>query len=443
MIAVNKIRTFSLILAVILLLTGCSYRTVSEFYSLPKRSAGYTNLQSVIQSAMNGWEYAAPQSGEYQQTLQTADLDGDGNNEYLLFAKSNSAEKPLRIFIFCGDGEEYWLQDTIECIGSSFDQVAYVKIQQGKGVQLIVGHQVSDQVPKSMSVYQMVDGNMERILSTNYARYLSCDLDQNGLGEVFVIHSDVENSSKCFAQLYGSHNGTIQRSQEISLSASAESIKRIVVSKLSDGPAAVYVASGLDGNAIITDACALIDGQLTNVSLSAESGTSVQTIRNYFVYADDIDGDGVLELPRLVSLASGTNTDNDETQYVIQWYALNSDGTTVDKMYTYHNFVGRWYLQVDPGIAGELTAAQRGNSYEFGLWDDKNERGQKLMTLYVLTGQRREEQAMEDNRFIVHKNDSTIYAVKLEVASAAYGMTQESLIDSFHLIVDDWNSGMM
>lgn len=439
----KKIRTFALAMAVILLLSGCSFRAVNEFYSVPKRSEGYTNLQSVMQSAMNGFEYAAPLSGEHQQTMQTADLDGDGSNEYLLFAKSSSAEKPLRIFIFSGDGEEYWLQDTIELIGSSFDQVAYVKMQQGNGLQLVVGHQVSDQVLKSMAVYSMADGEMERILTANYARFICCDLDANGLSEIFAIHPDVENTARCVAQLYSSKNGVMERSQEVSLSASADSVKRIVAGKLNDGPAAVYVASGLDENAIITDACALLDGHLTNVSLSAESGTSVQTIRNYYVYAVDIDGDGVLELPRLVSLAEVSNAQSDETQYVIQWYALNSDGSTVEKLYTYHNFVGGWYLQIDPGIAGDLTAAQRGNSYEFGLWDAKNERGQKLLTLYVLTGQRREEQAVEDNRFIVYKNDSTIYAVKLEVASAAYGMTQESLINSFHLIIDDWNLGVM
>lgn len=439
----NRIRIFAALLAVILLLTGCSFRTVSELYSLPKRSKGYNNLQSVIQGTMNGWEYDAPQSGENQQTMQTADLDGDGNNEYLLFAKSNSAEKPLRIFIFSGDGKEYWLQDTIECIGSSFDQVAYVKIRSGKGLQLVVGHQVSDQVLKSMSVYQMADGEIERILTANYSRFLCCDLDENGLSEVFVIRPGAENATRCVAELYGSRNGIIERSQEVSLSASADSIKRIVVGRLYDGPAAVYVASGLDGDSVITDACALLDGHLINVSLSAESGTSVQTIRNYYVYADDVDSDGVLELPRLVSLAAPSGAQSDEDQYVIQWYALNSDGSTMDKLYTYHNFVGGWYLQIDAGIAGDLTVSQRGNSYEFGLWDAQNQRGQKLMTLYVLTGQRREEQAVEDNRFIVYKNDSTIYAVKLEVASAGYGMTQESLIDSFHLIVNDWNSGMM
>jgi hypothetical protein len=253
----------------------------------------------------------------------------------------------------------------------------------------------------------------------------------------------METSTKCVAEMYSSQNGAILRSQVVSLSASTDSIKRIVLGNLNDGTAAVYVASALNENAIITDVCALIEGQLTNVSLSAESGTSVQTIRNYYVYADDIDDDGALELPSLISLASAEDTKTDETQYVIRWYALNADGTAVDKMHTYHNFVGRWYLQVDAKLSGDLTVVQRGNSYEFGLWDAENQQSQKLMTLYVLTGQRREEQAVEDNRFVVCKNESTVYAVKLEVASAAYGMTQESLIDSFHLIVDDWNSGMM
>ena len=67
----KRIKLWAVMLTVVMLLSGCSFRTVNEFYSLPKRSEGYTNLQSVMQSAMSGWEYAAPQSGEYQHTQAT------------------------------------------------------------------------------------------------------------------------------------------------------------------------------------------------------------------------------------------------------------------------------------------------------------------------------------------------------------------------------------
>lgn len=81
------------------LLSGCALRTVDEMYAIPKRSEEYNNLQSAIDSAMYGLTYSAPVSGEHQQSVQMADLDGDGVEEYLVFAQGNSA-KPLQILIF-------------------------------------------------------------------------------------------------------------------------------------------------------------------------------------------------------------------------------------------------------------------------------------------------------------------------------------------------------
>ena len=88
-----------LILALSALLTGCNMPTVDQLYCLPKRYSADSNLQQVIDEAMEDLQYCAPISGNNQQTVQSADLDGDGKDEYLLFAKDNS-EKPLKILIF-------------------------------------------------------------------------------------------------------------------------------------------------------------------------------------------------------------------------------------------------------------------------------------------------------------------------------------------------------
>ena len=96
-----------------LLLTGCSMPTLDELYCLPKRSNSDSNLQEVIDEAMSGLQYSAPISGSNQQTVQAADLDGDGKDEYLLFAKDTS-EKPLKILIFSEIAVGYVLMDTIE-----------------------------------------------------------------------------------------------------------------------------------------------------------------------------------------------------------------------------------------------------------------------------------------------------------------------------------------
>ena len=99
-------------------------------------------------------------------------------------------------------------------------------------------------------------------------------------------------------------------------------------------------------------------------------------------------------------------------------------------------------MELDPKIASSITVSQEGNSYEFLLWNEDYSAYEKLLTIHVLTGQRREEQAVVNNRFVLYRTDTTIYAANLEVASAAHSLTKETLLENFKLIVRDWYDGM-
>ena len=158
----------------ILLLSGCNMTTVDKMYCLPERSQAHDDLQRVMNQAVSGFEYSAPVSGENRQILQMADLDGDGQEEYLLFAKGGT-EKPLRIFIFARDDNQYRLVDTIESSGTAFDQVEYVRMNNRAGLELVVGCQVSDQVLGNLSVYSMIDGQMELAMSSSYTEFRCTD----------------------------------------------------------------------------------------------------------------------------------------------------------------------------------------------------------------------------------------------------------------------------
>ena len=163
-----------------LLFTGCGVRSVQEMYALPRRSQEYSQLQAAIDNAMSGMTYSAPLSGDNQQTVQMADLDGDGTDEYLIFASDNSA-KPLKVLIFVqtGDGS-CRLVETIESNGAAFEQVEYVELDENPGCELVIGRQVSDQVLRSVSVYTYRNGAAEQQLLIGYSRFFTCDLDQNG-----------------------------------------------------------------------------------------------------------------------------------------------------------------------------------------------------------------------------------------------------------------------
>lgn len=421
------------------MLCGCSIHTISDLYCLPMRSEEYTGLQSAIDQIMPGREYSAPISGENRQSVQSADLNGDGKVEYLLFAKSQD-ERPLQIFIFSLVAESYVLLDTISCNGSSFEQVEYVQMNDRPGMEIVVGSQVSDQVLRTVSVYTLVNNQIEQAMSSSYTKFLCGDLDKDNLSELLILRPSTADPTNGIAEMFGFDGGVLSRSPEVNMSGSAESIKRIMLGKLNDGVRAMYVASSIDNNKLITDVYAVVNGNFTNVSLSNESGTSVQTLRNYYVYADDIDNDSVLELPSLISMKTKEEKES-EQQYLIRWFAMTSRGREVDKQYTYHNFVGGWYIHLDKSLAERITVTPKGNSFEFCLWNPSFTETETLFTIYVLTGQKREEQSVADNRFAIYKTDTTIYAGNLEVASAAYGISKETLIQSFQLILQDWKTG--
>ena len=421
-----------------LLLSGCEMLTVDQMYKPPKRSDDFSALQSAINRAIGDMEYSAPRSGENQQIVQTADLYGDGQAECLLFAKGGE-EHPLHILIFSLQDDEYIHTQTIDLPGSAFDKVEYAQMDEKPGLELIVGSQVSDKVSRSVYVFTFSGGEVQQLVMEEYRNFLSVDLDSDTRSELFVLRGGMTQSDKGIVELFNINDGIMERSLEINLSETAENLKRILVGQLQDGKTAVYIASAVNEKTLITDIYAVVDGIFTNVSLSNESGTSVQTMRNYFVYADDIDSDGIMELPNLLEMRSIDMTWHNSGQNLIRWYSMTSKGEEIDKLYTYHNFIGGWYLQIDSSLIHRISVVDLGNICDFYIWD--NGRPVKVLSIHALTGSSREEQSTSDNRFVLYKGESTIYAASLDEEAAAYDFTRETVLRSFYMIHENWNTG--
>ena len=435
----RRILAAALCAALLLTTSGCAM-TVDQMYIPPRRSESYKNLQALMDEYMDGLEYCAPITGENQQSVQMADLNGDGVKEVMVFVRG-SDEHPLKVLIFRLKGDEYEPLTVIETNGTAFDQVEYIQLDGQPGLELVLGRQVSEQVRRNVTVYCFPNGQPEQLLTVNYQKFLTLDMNRDGRGDLFVLRPGRTDTDCGVVELYTSENGTVTRSAEVNLSQSVGQLKRIMTGSLHGGERAVFVASTVDAQTIVTDVYALVKGELTNVSMSNESGTSVKTVRNYYVYAEDIDGDGVLELPSLIPLLPVSATWNLEEQYLIRWYSVDRKGQQTDKLHSFHNYADGWYLRLDSRWTGQLTVSQVGSNYAFYLWDDGFQEANPAFTIYALSGSDRQSQATEDGRFALHIGEDVIYAARLEGDLSSYGITEEYLINSFHLIHQDWNTG--
>lgn len=430
-----------LIIAAALLLSGCAMRRVDEMYALPRRSEEFNHLQSAIDAAMEGLSYAAPISGDNQQTVQSVDLNGDGVEECLVFA-AGKGENPLQVLIFTQDDNgRYRLSEVIECSGSAFEQVEYVNFDGKPGAELVLGRQVSENVLRRVSVYSFASGSAEQLFVVGYSRFLTCDLDDNGRSEVLVLRPGESETAGGMAVLYSSKNNQVERSVETELSEAPGNIRRMIPGRLQDGTSAVFVASASGENSVVTDVYAIKDGKFTNISRSGGVGTNISTLHNFYVYAEDIDSDGVMEIPGMISMKPVSEWREGEQKSLLRWFAIDSGGREVDKLYTFHYYVGGWYVQLDSTLARRISVAQEEGTYTFYLWNENYDEAAALFTIYVFTGASRDRDAQSGGRFLLYQAEGVAYGARLETAASQYGITEDYLTDSFRMIRQDWRTG--
>ena len=165
------------------------------------------------------------------------------------------------------------------------------------------------------------------------------------------------------------------------------------------------------------------------------------TLNNYYVFAEDVNDDGFLEIPSLIPMRPITVSWNEEEYHLIRWSSVDREGTPTDKLLSFHNFSDGWYLDVREEWVRQLTVNQIGSTYAFYMWDDGFGEAIPVFTIYALSGSDRQTQATEDGRFVLYSNADVIYAARLESDMPDYGFDEEYLKSSFHLIHQEWKSG--
>ena len=413
-----------MILLAVLALTGCGLKTVDQLYCLPKRSEADKDLQAVIDDAMDGLTFSVPMYGDNRLNVQAADLDGDGVDEYLAFAADNS-EKPLKILIFCQLASGYVLMDTIEGYGFAFDFVEYAQLDDRPGLEIIVGRQVSERVARSVSVYRFSSGISRQLLSVGYSRLSTCDLDQDGKKEVFLLNYGAAENGSGLVTLYSYREGEMQRSAEQAISSAASNFERFTAGTLEDGRQAMFVTCEKDDMTLVTDVFVMEDGNIQPVV----KGISTQALQGYHVYPFDVDGDGIREMARLLSMP---NTGDTKKQYLLQWYSLDVEGNQTEKRCTFHHYADGWYVTVSKDLIYKLAVEQTEEMTTFCLLQDGKRT--PLVSVQALMDKDREEQAKQEGLVILYKGNAVIFVAEITEAGRDMGITEEMISKQFYPI---------
>ncbi|MEG0322279.1 MAG: hypothetical protein RR606_08820, partial [Oscillospiraceae bacterium] len=302
----KKLKLLALCLGLSLMLSGCFMRTVDEMYAIPQPPEEYQNLDAKIQEVKTalGAEYAAPLSGRDTQPIQLQDLDGDGEQESAVaFFRVPSGEKPLKIYIFTRQPDDSYITDCIlQGDGSAIFSVSYEDLGGTPAKEMVVSWQMSANV-HTLAAYSLVSTEAVELMRTSYTKFRVLDMDMDNKMEILALQIDTtqEGASRC--ELYDYDGTTMILQSTAPLSAGVTEIKSANSGFLRDSVPALFACSAyMDEKNQIVDIFALKDGQLQNIVLDAETGMSREIMRYYVMGTQDINGDGILELPQAEAL---------------------------------------------------------------------------------------------------------------------------------------------
>ncbi|MDR0671929.1 MAG: VCBS repeat-containing protein, partial [Oscillospiraceae bacterium] len=124
----RRVGTGALCVCLLLTLTGCFSPVDDELLVLPRQPRDSVKLQRYIdEHVASGGRQIAPLTGTNRQTIQKVDIDGDKQEEAVLFFRF-SGDTPLKIFFYRIDGEEYEPLSRVDGEGDSIQSITYADL---------------------------------------------------------------------------------------------------------------------------------------------------------------------------------------------------------------------------------------------------------------------------------------------------------------------------
>ncbi|MBR3562094.1 MAG: VCBS repeat-containing protein [Oscillospiraceae bacterium] len=418
-----------------LLCTGCGAGSTDDtLYRLPKLPAEYESLEAQIDTLIgSGAEYAAPTSGSNLQSVQMVDLDGDGVEEAVAILRVAGDERPMKIYIFREQDDNYEQFCRIEGTSNSIYSINYVDLN-GDGWREILAGIRSDLDVQNLAVYSLETGQPQQWLLTGYSRYAARDMDGDGKQDLVVLRSDEE--SYAVADYYAWDGVELALRSSMNLSSTVAELSRLTYGTLSGGENALFVTAVSQDGAAAVDILRVDRGTLCSVV----SGASGKAFRFLDLYPGDANADGVTEVPESVPFQQ--LDPEGSVYYRICWrqYAASGDSQIVRE--TYQDTQSGWSLLLPENWADAVTLSRSSNSdgsgvtfYRVDGWEPT-----PFLTIYAFTGDNRATIASRNGRIVLSRQPEVVYSA--EIFGDGAGMIDEQTVrERFGLVVTEWTTG--
>ncbi len=354
--SVKRVLCLVLICLMALGFCGCdTYTADTDELLAPPRLSGemYPIRQALDKVAGNNYTLKYPSEGDRRSAVMLEDLDADATFEaFAFYSTVEDEQSKMHINVIRSQDGEWKSVAEQSIVAGGVERVEFADLDGDGKKEILVGWEIYGTSDLKLAVYSL-DGNVlsQRMLQ-QYTSFVCCDLDENGVEEIFIQHLDTTQSINR-AMLFVIGDEGVLQTAGCNMDSTVKTAHPPVVSELSSGQSAIYIDE-VKGAGSITEVLFLEKGELKNPLLVGEGvAENTATLRPLGILSEDINGDGIIDIPIASDLPNADRTSN-ERLYYTNWSNFNGETLTL-KSVTIVNQLDGYRFTVPSGWVGRIA----------------------------------------------------------------------------------------
>lgn len=357
-----------LLLITALLLAGCSpvdFFSADTLLRAPRLTGVNAALQQAFEAAVGKDVFlVSPLTGAHRSAYILKDCNGDKVEEAFVFYVRHGAENTIHIHLLENAAGEWVSSADIAGNGSEVYKAEFFNIDGDEDLEIAVTWTVSDsRRDKTLSLYKLDFSRagyvdlINPLASVQVFDYFVSDFDRDGQNELFYVYYDsTEEKNGAYAKLlkYSEADTVLFPVNEVKFDGRASNLLAVKYD-YADGRYEFYADCAVGENSYYTELI-LYDPETAALSLPVRAlyeDPVAQTRRSSLLYAEDVDGDGRVEIPAERNLEDSYVINYPESESVplrcVNWLRYAPEGFVSAATY-YVNDVYHYRVRLDPAL---------------------------------------------------------------------------------------------
>lgn len=349
------------LLAVILTLGGCSIKAPGQdSMEKPKLSA----LQQEIYNRLNeiaGKDYklAAALEGDNKGGIRMVDIDGDGQEEAVIFYTRGNMDTAINILVLDAVAGKWESIGDIKSSAYQVNKVDYEDMTGDGNKDIVVGWQLSDGFQKGIAIYSFQSGQVREIFTNLCTAEVVADFDGDRQGELLLTKHDRENYTGQ-AELYKYREGQMELLHVTAMDGGINSIESVQLGMASADQQGVFIDMGVGAHSATTTLLIVKEGKIHNVFYNEVGELNQKTFKPYPFNCLDIDGDGILEIPIQTPAPGYENASMVATQWITNWYKWDGKEDITLSSQNFYNYIDGYFMNIPEHWKNLVTVERTG-----------------------------------------------------------------------------------